>query len=279
MVYFSRVAIGLKRHPVRAIAETILCFGVAWTVADAIDNAYPALTIDSPGRLGALVVACLLFGVLRSAPLRSISHRIGGSNSRMTVRFGDLFAEPGVRVIPVNEYFDAELGEHVSAATLHGQIISRLYGGDANRFVSDVDPKLPADQAVAVARPDGRTHKYPLGTVVHTKFNGERYLLVALARTDIQTRKAHATVQDMWTALEGLWKAARVHSNGSPIALPLLGSGQSGVGLPPQLLLSTIVTAALAATQRQRIASEIVVVIQEQFFADIDLRALEPLMR
>ncbi len=278
MGIFARLKIGLRRHPFRAVVEAGLVFGVVWTAADAIDNAYPTLEVNSPAKLGVLVAGCLLVGIVRAVPLRSISHRIGGSNSRLTVRFGDLFNEPGVRVIPVNEFFDAELGEHVSASTLHGQILARLYGGDAHRFIQDVGAKLPAAQGVEVPRPDGRTLRFPLGTAVHTKFNAERYLLLAFARTDVQTRKAHASVQDMWSALEGLWSAARIHSNGSPIALPLLGSGQSGVGLPPQLLLNVIVTAALAETRRQRIASEIVVVVHDDFFSDIDLRALDSMM-
>lgn len=279
MGFIARLKVGLRRHSLRALAEAGLVFGAAWTGVDALDNAFPALVVDTPVKLLALALSCLLVGVIRSLPPRGISHRIGGTNSRISVRFGDIFEEPGLRVIPVNEFFDCELGEHVSPVTLHGQIIARLYGGDATRFSRDVDPLLPSGTALSVPRADGRTLSYPLGTTVQVKFNHERYLLVAFARTDPATRKAHASVQDMWTAIEGLWKAARIHSNGDRIVLPLLGSGQSGVGLPPQQLLTLILAAALAETKRQRIGREIVVVIQEEFFEDVDLNALDALVR
>lgn len=279
MGFFARLQVGLRRHSLRALAEAGLVFAAAWTGVDALDNAFPVLAVDTPLALFALVIACVLVGVVRSLPRRGISHRIGGTNSRLSVRFGDIFEESGLRVIPVNEFFDCELGEHVSPVTLHGQVIARLYGGDSTRFARDVDELLPRSAALSIPRTDGRTLSYPLGTTVKVKFNEERYLLVAFAKTDPATRKAHASVQDMWTALEGLWKAARIHSNGDAIVLPLLGSGQSGVGLPPQQLLTLILTAALAETKRQRIGGEIVVVIQEEFFEDVDLNALEALVR
>lgn len=279
MGIFARLKVGLRRHSLRAVGEAGLAFGAAWTGMDALDSVYPALAVDTPLALATLALACLLAGVVRALPPRGISHRIGGTNSRVSVRFGDIFQEPGVRVIPVNEFFDCELGEHVSPVTLHGQIIHRLYGGDAERFARDVDERLPSAAAVSIPRADGRSLSYPLGTTVQVKFNQERYLLVAFAKTDPQTRKAHASVQDMWTALEGLWKSARIHSNGDAIVLPLLGSGQSGVGLPPQQLLTLILAAAIAETKRQRIGREIVVVIQEDFFEDVDLNAFEALVR
>lgn len=279
MGIFARLKVGLRRHSLRALGEAGLAFGAAWTGMDAVDSAYPALAVDTPLALLVLALACLFAGVVRALPPRGISHRIGGTNSRVSVRFGDIFQERGVRVIPVNEFFDCELGEHVSPVTLHGQIINRLYGGDAARFAHDVDALLPRAFAVSIPRADGRSLSYPLGTTVQVKFNEDRYLLVAFAKTDPQTRKAHASVQDMWTALEGLWTSARIHSNGDAIVLPLLGSGQSGVGLPPQQLLTIILAAAIAETKRQRIAREIVVVIQEEFFEDVDLNAFEALVR
>ena len=279
MGILARLQLGLRRHPFRFLAEAGLVFGALWTALDAIDNAFPHVTVDSPSKLGILLGVCIVTGLIRAIPSSSSSHRIGGSNSRFTVRFGDLFAEPGVRVIPVNEFFDSALGEHVSPNTLHGQFITRVFGGQAHRFNADVDKLLPAGVAEPVGRESGRDRRFPLGTSVQVSYNAERYLLLALARTDITTRKAHASVQDMWSALDGLWAAARTHSNGDSIVLPLIGSGQSGVGLAPQLLLHLIAMSAIAETKRQRIAKEIVVVIQEQFFPDVDLRALDELMR
>lgn len=274
-----RVWTGLKRHPYRFVVEGSLAFSALWTGLDALDNAFPQLVLDRPIELVGLVATSLMVGILRAIPSSSVSSRLGGSNSRLTVRFGDIFAENGVRVIPVNEFFDSELDEHVSKLTLHGQLISRVYGGDAKRFEADVDRLLPSAQSEVVARTAGRERKYPLGTTVLVRHNEERYLLFALARTDAATRKAYATVQDMWSAMDGLWTAARAHSNGNAIVLPLIGSGQSGVGLSPQHLLHLILLSAIAETKRQRIAKEIVVVLQEQFYADIDLSTLDQLAR
>ena len=41
--------------------------------------------------------------------------------TKLTVSYGDLFAQGGIKVIPVNEYFDTHLGDGIVAPnTIHG---------------------------------------------------------------------------------------------------------------------------------------------------------------
>ena len=182
-----------------------------------------------------LLVLAILGGVWRAWPTQRIEFPIPGSDSWFEIRFGNIFEGTGVVVIPVNEYFDGELGDHVSEKSLHGRFIKDVLAGQSKTFVeltsgalAGVTPEEPS-----VARASGRRTRYAIGTVARVDLNDQRYLLVALSRTDLSTLKASATVHDLWACLAGVWKGIREYSNGQPVRIPLIGSGLSGTGLPP----------------------------------------------
>lgn len=102
--------------------------------------------------------------------------------------------------------------------------------------------------------------------------NNDLYLLTALTRTDLKTLKASAGVPELWRALSGLWQAARVHSNGQPVCLPLIGSGLAGVGLPPGRLLELVLISLAQETKREHVANHFKIVLAPRLLDDIDLR-------
>lgn len=49
--------------------------------------------------------------------------------TKLTVSYGDLFAQGGIKVIPVNEYFDTHLGDGIVAPnTIHGLFLRKYQG-------------------------------------------------------------------------------------------------------------------------------------------------------
>ena len=87
--------------------------------------------------------------------------------------------------------------------------------------------------------------------------NGKCFLFAALSETDLHTLKASATADQLSQCLSGIWKAVREHSNGNPVSLPLIGSGLSGVGLPPKYLVEIIVISFVYATKREKVAENV----------------------
>jgi hypothetical protein len=71
-----------------------------------------------------------------------VSFQFKTTNTKVTLRFGDLFTCKGHIVIPANEFFDSQLGQPVSAKSVHGQFIQRVLGGDSAKFDADVGRSL-----------------------------------------------------------------------------------------------------------------------------------------
>ena len=139
----------------------------------------------------------------------------------MEITLGDIFEGEGVVVIPVNEYFDGSLGDHVSVNTLHGFFIKNVLGGQSDAFFDLTSKALKSIESEEVLRTSGRGRKYLIGTVTSVDVNKKQYLLAALSQTDISTLKASATVNELWDCLAGAWRGARNYSNGDCVRIPL----------------------------------------------------------
>lgn len=126
-----------------------------------------------------------------------------------------------------------------------------------------------------IARPSGNTRKYKIGTTAAVDINSKRYLLFAFARTDIATLKAHASVHEFWDALSGLWEGVRIHSNGDPVYIPLIGTGLSGVGLPEKQLLELLLLSFFYHTKKNKIAKKVTIVLHTSLRTKIDLATVK----
>ena len=199
---------------------------------------------------------------------------IPSTDSSVEISFGDVFDDSMV-VIPVNEFFDGELGDHVSGLSLHGQFIKRILHGDSECFYRLTDAALEDLEAIAIHRNSGRCKKYPIGTVARVTVDDKTYLLAALSRTDLTTLKASATVDELWSCLAGIWSAVRNYSGGKLARVPLVGSGLSGVGLPPRNLIEIILTSFLFHSKKDKVADKVALVLPRNLWGKVDLLSIQ----
>ena len=209
----------------------------------------------------------------------SVTFSIAHTNTKIQIKFGDLFCEDGVRCIAVNEFFDSELGVPVSENTLHGIFLSRCFGGHPDSFDKIISDELVDVPSETVDRKQGKEAKYPIGTTASVFINSERYLCFALSRTNITTLKAEADVPTLWQALEGLYNKARHSLGGASLVLPLVGSGLSGVGPPAQDLLDLIILSIIEESKKKQIAKLIKIILTSEWLDEVDLAAVKKYWR
>ena len=251
-------------------------YGALWVVIEPIAY-FTSLEPKGWGWYIALLVVSVIGGIWRVLPTRRVAFTIPGSDSSFEIKFGDLFAGKGVFVIPVNEFFDGKLGDHVSRKSIHGQFIEKLLGGQSKRFV-DLTRKALEDSApdeIVVDRSSGERNRYAIGTVARITMNNNRYLLAALSHTELESLKAYASVNDLWTCLAGVWNGIRVHSSGERVQLPLLGSGLSGVGLPASRLVEIMLTSFLCHTKERKVAERVTLVLPRRLAGKVDLNRIK----
>jgi len=161
----------------------------------------------------------------------SMNITIPETDSEVTVEVGDIFEGQGLKFIPVNEYFDCKLGDHVSEESLHGQFIKKVMKMDDEEWRCVVKEKLREFEPIEqdVERKSGERDRYKIGTTVRIKTGGpeQEYMLVVLSRTDIESLKAGADLDDLCTCAEAICKEARKYSQGRRVDIPMIGSGLS----------------------------------------------------
>ena len=272
---FDQFFVGVKRHSWRFLASIFLSYSVFWTVVESTTSFINALSLEGVVPYLVMVGASVVIGIYRSIQPREIRVKIKNTDTVVTVAFGDLFASPADKVIPVNEFFDSKLGEPVSRQSIHGLFISQCFGGHGASLDTLVDQSLKNTPFDAVQRSEGRQKRYPIGTTAVVPVNEDRYFLVALSKTDLGTLKASADIPELWMALVGLWEQVRISAGGHPVAAPLLGGGLSGVGLPGTQLLQLMILSIVNETKKRKITNDIRIILADDRFDEIDLEVIK----
>ena len=268
------LGIGLRRDWLTMLLCAYVAYTVQWAILDPMVSLTQLPSLTGVGRYVAMVVVSLVLGVAYGWPKKAVRIPMRNINTKVTVVFGDLFAQPGCRVVSVNEFFDSEIGDPVSPRSLHGVFIQTVLGGQAGAFDKLVSERLEGKASTYIHRPRGKERRYDIGTTAVVDVVGVRYFLVALCRTNLETLKAEAGVPELWQALSGLWDTVRVSANGEAVGLPLLGSGLAQMRLPPKQLIQIILMSILEKAKSAEIASEIRLVLTPDKFAEVDLNAL-----
>ena len=252
-------------------------YGALWLAVESISAFFVSLKLGGLAGYSALLALAAFGGLLGAWPKKRVEFQIPASDSSFEIRFGNIFEGKAVVVIPVNDYFDGELGDHVSENSLHGQFIRDVLGGQSKTFFDLTSEALAhvVPKEAGVARSSGRCDRYAIGTVARVDVNGRRYLLVVLSHTDPLSLKASASVHDLWTALAGVWKGIRDFSNGQPVRIPLIGSGLSGTGLPPGHLIEIVVTSFLCHTKERKVADGVTLVLPRRLAGHVDLKSIK----
>lgn len=200
----------------------------------------------------------------------------------LTISFGDLFAMKGLKVIPVNSFFDSLVNESVVAAsTLHGKMIERFFAGCPGEFDSQISQSLSHQRVSPVSKctridNKGKTEEYETGTAAIARTSrGESFLCVALAKTDSQNNQASASLPDVYASVRGALALARSAGNGQPVVFPLLGTGLSRTGLSPMFLLNLMIQGVILENRKQKVTNEIRIVLHPSMKENINLACVE----
>ena len=165
------------------------------------------------------------------------------------IKYDDLFKTNGIKVIPVNEYFDTHVGDGIiSPDSLHGQFIRRYFNGREDELSEKIKEQLkrhnPYDRKrgrnIKLQLPE---NKYELGTSIRISDGDNCFILVALTRfneyehVDVKEEEYIPIVQKMFYYIEQL-------NDNMPVCVPLVGSGQSGFNMSHMQLLNSMLLAA-----------------------------------
>lgn len=143
----------------------------------------------------------------------------------LVVKCGDLFKEEGLKVIPVNEYFDTQVDNIIiSETTLHG-IFVRKYTKNNNDNLKQLNIKISkqlkdVECEEVIKRKAGKRKKYPIATTILI----DDYILTALSRFS-DKNEAYLSMPEYLLFLNKFWEEINRIHNGRIINVPVIGAG------------------------------------------------------
>jgi Domain of unknown function (DUF6430) len=154
--------------------------------------------------------------------LNSINISIEGSS--VAVKVGDIFAEPGLKAIAFNEYFDTQVDDKIiSARSVNGIFINN----HLDITVSELDEyieKYAFDASEVLAkdntRPQGKKQKYLIGTICLYK----EYILTAFSKFD-KDNKASMTMPEYLEFMINFWDRVNNIYGQRCVSTTIFGSG------------------------------------------------------
>lgn len=223
------------------------------------------------------IVWLIIDGVCFSGFFRqSIEIKCNGFDTRIVIKFGDLFLEEGWRSIAVNDFFDSIVDDRfVASRSLHGILLQKYWAGNVIDWDRQVDEQLASIPSSLETRDEGKARRFALGTTVAVRKDGHKFLCVALTQTDISNHEAKASSSDLHRAVRGLLRKARSVCGNEPLSIPLMGSGLSRVGIKNKILVDLILTAIFEETKNNKVTSEIRIVLPKEKVSEINLVSLQ----
>lgn len=146
------------------------------------------------------------------------------NNTDITIKCGDIFKQPDIKIIAFNEFFDTQVDDNIIAANTVNGIYINKYSKGSKQLDEIIANESRLRQNIIetdiVRSFGGKSTRYKLGSICP---NGEFFLL-ALTGFD-ENNRAYLSVEDYMSCLMYMWRELDRYYAGREISLTLLGSG------------------------------------------------------
>lgn len=217
----------------------------------------------------------LVYGLVRSWP-RPVEEHYSAPNTRIRLVPGDLFDRGDNLVIGMSNTFDTAVPHIIQSQSIQGQFLTRVYNNDLPTLDRELSDALANIQSSGSINKLGKQVTYPIGTIATIRHGRQHFFCVAYSAMN-DRNQAQGTIDGLWRSLTDLWEAVRVHANGEPVAIPIIGGGQSRLSqiLPAQDSIRFIALSFMLASRHTRVCDRLDIVVRPEDMKRINMLEIQ----
>ena len=259
----QNILVAIQKNWKTFLSNLLIPLGIIWTILEPLTYFYSNIDlIKDQYKIQILFVILLIgfvYAIIQIIPYKKIEFDI--RNRKVIVKFGNIFDSKNTyKVIPVSQFF---YEMDVLRFSLQDQLISKFRNSDGSdqglkKYLENLEKSLEKYNPAIICRNLGNEkldQQFELGTTIGINFEGDKYLLFSLTKTEIKDLipSDNCTISRLWQALEIFWEQASIIRDGYSISIPLIGNNVNGINLHPMKTLEINLLAILYALENNKL--------------------------
>lgn len=257
------------------LVQTFSSVGVLAVLLEVTDFIFGSLPMDGWPLAITIAVVSVVYGLVRAWP-RPIRQEYNSPNTTIEIVKGDLFDQDCNIVVGTCDTFDTSVPNVIARGSVQGQALERLYGGDTDLLDRELATALQGKAIDATIQKAGKTDKYSVGAVATLRNASHRLYFLAYSEMN-EHNEAQSTPDGIWRSLASLWDEISRTANGTPVAVPVIGGGQSRLSqvMPAQDSIRFIVMSFIFASRTKKVCDQLRIVVRPSDFDRLDRLELQ----
>lgn len=281
--FSKKIKVAFKRLNNGFLKTYLIATGFVWGALEPFFAFYNPKIFSEKWQDGIFKYLCfqlisLIVTIKIKLPKEKVKFNLRGTNTKVEIVFGDLFSFEGYKAIPVSQFFyEGHSIEDISKNSIQAQLIKNKFSGDFSYYSEIIEKELVNIPYKTIKRNSNKEKQYEFGTTIAVNQSNDNFLLFALTKTELshieQGDKSNLSV--LQKAVDKLYEKTSLIIQGEVLNIPLIGTGISGIGLPPARLLELNLLALYKAVKKNHITEKIRIVIWPDKFEDVDLEEIK----
>ncbi|MGA5645898.1 MULTISPECIES: macro domain-containing protein [Microbacteriaceae] len=257
------------------LIQTFSAVGVLAVLLELTNFIFGSLPIEGWPLAIIIAVVSIGYGLVRAWP-RPIRQDYNSPNTMIEIVKGDLFAQDSNIVVGTCDTFDTSVPNIIAKNSVQGQALERLYGGDTDQLDRELAAALQGKTVKATIQKHGKTEKYGVGAVATLRNGSHRLYFLAYSEMN-EANEAQSTPDGIWRSLASLWEEVSRTANGTAVAVPVIGGGQSRLSqvMPAQDSIRFIVMSFMFASRTKKVCDQLRIVVHPRDFDRLDRLELQ----